>query len=113
MALTRHAHAPLALERLDDLRQLGVVDRNARLLLEALGQVGPAPGLVARAEEGDDLAAEVAQDLALVRRLAAEEREIDEAGERVRLREKRGVSEPQRKESGEGGSGRRDAPPTP
>ena len=101
MRSATHAHAAFALEALDHVGELAMLDRYRRLRLERLEQLGPLEALVARAEEGDDFSAEVAAQLALVRRLAAEEVEVDQARQRVGLQVVRGVSACLLKEGGQ------------
>ena len=90
MRSATHAHAAFALEALDHVGELAKLDRYRRLRLERLEQLGPLEALVARAEEGDDFSAQVATQLALMRRLAAEEVEVDQARQRVGLQVVRG-----------------------
>lgn len=63
-------HAPLSLQSPNNLRQLRVVNRQRTLRLELLREVGELETFARRGvgggEEGDDLATEVAAELALV-----------------------------------------------
>lgn len=85
MRRAAHADAALAFEALDDLCQFAVVDRQRRLRLEGLDEVVPLEALIARPEQGDDFPTKVAAELALMRRLAAEQVEVDQAGQGIGL----------------------------
>lgn len=106
-----HLDAPLILKRLDDIRELGLINRHRRLSLHrflrspttrqleftAEGRKGthdkvvPTHPLVLGLEQPNNLATKVSTKLALLETLTrVEEVEVDQAGERVGLARERG-----------------------
>lgn len=95
MSLTGNSYTPFSFQRLDHVRQLSRVDRNRRLSFERFDEIRPFVTFrgIRRSEQSDDFTTKIGSQLALMCRLSTEQVEIDESGERIRLKANKGMGE--------------------